>query len=296
MRPFPGTIAVTGSAGQLGRELCRQLADAAIPLPRSILDVTSPGEVATVLGRLRPEAVIHCAAWTAVDAAEQEREACFAANATAVATLADACRERGATLVQVSTDYVFGADRDRRTPYLEDDPPGPVNVYGESKLAGEKAAASLRKHLVVRTCGLYSAGDGGPRRGRNFADTMLVLSRDREEIRVVDDQHCTPSFVPHVAAAILALLAVEATGTFHVVNGGATTWHGFAAELLRAAGRTTRAVPIPSAEYPTPAERPHWSVLSTAKLAALGIVLPPWEEGIRGYLGSEAASTVKTSR
>jgi dTDP-4-dehydrorhamnose reductase len=220
-----------------------------------------------------------------VDAAETDRDACFAANATAVAALARVCRDRGIPLVQVSTDYVFGGDASKREPYAEDDPPNPVNAYGASKLAGEEAARGC-DHLIVRTCGLYSAGEAGPVRGRNFADTMLVLAGERPELRVVGDQFCTPSYVPHVAAAILALLAAEARGTWHVVNAGATSWHGFAEELLRQAGRGVRLTEIPTSGYPTPARRPGFSVLSTAKLARLGIELPDWRTGIREYLAA----------
>ena len=223
-----------------------------------------------------------------MDAAEKDREACFAVNATAVSAIAAACSERGILLVQMSTDYVFGGDATRREPYREDDPAGPVNVYGESKLAGEEAARGC-DHLIVRTCGLYSAGENGPVRGRNFADTMLVLARERPELRVVRDQFCTPSYVPHVATAILALLSSGVRGTWHVVNEGSTTWHGFAEELLRQAGRDVRLTAIPTSDYPTPARRPGYSVLSTAKLGGLGIALPDWREGIRGYL---AAGTV----
>lgn len=243
-----------------------------------------------VVGALRPRAVINCAAWTAVDAAETSPEACRAANERAVAHLAAACRGIDALLVQVSTDYVFGADAARRVPFREEDPTGPLGEYGASKLAGEAAARAWERHQVVRTCGLYSAGAAGPVRGRNFADTMLVLSRDRPEVRVVDDQWCTPSYVPHVAAAILALVADGTPGTYHATNAGATTWHGFATELFRQAGRATVVTPIPSREYPSPVARPPYSVLDTSKLAARGITLPDWREGIADYLAATRAA------
>ena len=239
-----------------------------------------------VIGRLRPQAVVNCAAWTAVDRAETERDACRAANVLAVQAVADACRAIDALFVQVSTDYVFGADAARNIPYREDDPPGPLGEYGASKLAGESAARSWERHQVVRTCGLYSAGAAGPVRGRNFADTMLVLAQDRPEVRVVADQFCTPSHVPDVAAAIIALLADGTPGTFHVTNSGATSWHGFATELFRQAGLSTVVTAIASQDYPSPVVRPPYSVLNTAKLAGLGITLPDWREGIAGYLAT----------
>lgn len=258
-------------------------------LPRAALDVTDAAALRAVIGSVRPRAVVNCAAWTAVDGAETEPLACRAANESAVLSLAEACRATDALLVQVSTDYVFGADGARRTPYAEDDPPGPLGVYGASKLAGEAAARTWRRHQVVRTCGLYSAGPKGPVRGRNFADTMLVLARDRDEVRVVEDQCCTPSYVPHVAAAILALLEDGTTGTFHVASAGATTWHAFASELFRQAGLPVRVTPIASHEYPSAVPRPSYSVLDTSKIARLGITLPEWREGIGAYLAAVAA-------
>lgn len=281
------SIAVTGATGQLGREICRRLGLAAVPLPKSRMDLTDAASVRLAVGTLRPLVVINCAAWTAVDAAEKEPSACRAVNADAVAAMAEACNAVDATLVQISTDYVFGENIARTVPYTESDSTGPVNEYGVSKLAGEQAAATAAKHLIVRTCGLYSAGENGPVRGRNFADTMLALAADRNELRVVDDQHCTPSFVPHVAEGLLRLIASGNTGVFHVVNRGSTTWYGFASELFRAVGRTMALHAIPSSEYPTPARRPGYSVLDTGKiLATAGIELPDWQDGVAEYARS----------
>ena len=249
-----------------------------------------------MLNELGPSVVINCAAWTAVDAAERDPAGCFAASAGAVAALAAACKAIGAVFVQVSSDYVFGADATRRHPYREDDTPGPLSVYGRSKLAGEIAAEGCPRHLVVRTCGLYSVGPSGPVRGRCFADTMLVLSQERDVLRVVDDQHCTPSYVPHVAEAILALVDRGATGTFNVTNSGATTWHGFASALLVEAGVATPVEPIPSSDYPLPAVRPPYSVLDLARLRAAGVEMPGWREGVREYVSSLNLSSSNPER
>ena len=255
-----------------------------MPLPRSSLDITNPAEIRSVLDRWQPLAFINCAAWTAVDAAETQTEACFAANANAVASLASACRTTGTLLVQVSTDYVFGADRTRDFPYCEEDATGPLNAYGSSKLAGELAARGYDNHLIVRTCGLYSVGDNGPVRGRNFLDTMLSLALDRPEVSVVSDQFCTPSYVPHVARGILGLMAAAQTGTFHVTNSGGTSWHALAEELFQQAGKATRAKPIAAREYPSKVERPSYSVLNTKKLAnVLTNGLPDWRQGVADY-------------
>ena len=291
------SVAVTGSSGQLGRELCRRLGEAAIPLTRDTLDLADPESTAATLVSLRPRVVINCAAWTAVDAAESEPDRCFRVNATAVESLASVCGAMGCLLVQISTDYVFGADTCRREPYRETDVTGPVSVYGASKLAGEEAARWCHDHLVIRTCGLYSRSPTGPVRGRTFADTMIVLGRavaDRlpgapAVLRVVDDQHVTPSYVPHVADAILRLIDGGRRGTFHVVNAGATTWHGFATRVLEAAGIDIPIKAIPSSEYTTPARRPGFSVLSTARLATTGIVLPPWQDGVAAHAAVDAA-------
>jgi dTDP-4-dehydrorhamnose reductase len=203
-----------------------------------------------------------------------------------VGHLTAACADHGVRFVQISTDYVFGADRTRTTPYRESDTPGPLNVYGASKLAGEEAARICPNHLVIRTCGLYAASPLGPIRGRNFLDTMLVLAATLPEVRVVADQICTPSYVPHVADGILRLLRTEAVGTFHVVNEGQASWYELACELFHGAGLATRVVPIESFAYPSPVERPRYSVLDTSAFAtATRFRLPSWQTGVRDYLG-----------
>lgn len=270
---------------------------AAVPLPKASLDITDPNAVQEVIAAIKPSAVINCAAWTAVDAAEKDSEACYAVNRQAPASLATACNEAGATLVHVSTDYVFGSDAKRRAPYAEDDTPGPLSTYGASKLAGELAAQAAVKHLVIRTCGLYAVGESGPIRGRNFADTMLALARDRGEVKVVSDQTCTPSYVPHVAAAMIVLLRSGALGVFHVTNSGSTSWHRFAEELFRAAGKTTVATPISWREYASSVVRPSYSVLSTRKLRdTIGTELPDWRQGLAEYVALARNAYTTTER
>jgi dTDP-4-dehydrorhamnose reductase len=286
LHTFPlGSVVITGAGGQLGSELVRLLGSSAVPLSRTDLDLRDPLAIRDTISRLHPAAVINCAAWTAVDAAEQHADDCFAVNATAVGHLAEACAATGSRLVQVSTDYVFGHDEQRSRPYLEDDPPAPLSVYGASKLAGEQAARGCPRHLVVRTCGLYSTAANGPVRGRNFLDTMLALAATRRDVRVVADQICTPSYVPHVALGILRLLTVDAQGTFHVTNAGETSWFGLASELFRQAGLPIEVAAIASHEYPSPVARPRYSVLDTSRFAAAtGSHLPSWTEGVSDYL------------
>lgn len=275
--------------------ICKILGHVAVPLHRSTADFSRPQSLEEVIVQSKPRAVINCAAWTAVDAAEESPLDCHCVNADAVFHIAKACNEIDALLVQVSTDYVFGADTERVDPYTETDTPCPVNHYGVTKLAGEKAAATAQQHLITRTCGLYSPSEGGPVRGKNFADTMLVLSRFRNDLQVVNDQLCTPSLVPHVANGILDLLGKEARGIYHVVNDGSTSWHGFASELFSQVGVDLRPKGIPTDGYPTVAPRPRFSVLGTKKFASsTGHHLPHWKQGISAYIEMmQAASTQK---
>jgi dTDP-4-dehydrorhamnose reductase len=276
------TIVVTGAQGQLGSELCRQLGAAAIGLDLPEFDLTKPRTVRDVLRRLRPETVINTAAYTLVDKAETEAEVCWAVNAQGVDYLVEACRESDCRLVQISTDYVFGGEN-RGTPYFEIDVPSPRGVYAKSKFEGERLAAHCREHIVVRTCGLYGAV--GRRSAGNFVATMLRIGRTGKAVRVVADQHCTPSYVPHVARAILFLIEAGARGTYHVVNGGQTTWHGFAVEIFRQAGMDVLVEAITTAEYGAPAARPSYSVLNTAKYHGLAgcPAMPDWRSALAEY-------------
>ena len=277
------TIAVLGSDGQLGSELVRQLGAAAVALTRRDCDLSDLAAMRNVLLALRPTAVINAAGYTQVDRAEENEQECLRINAEAVEHLATICREMNCPLVQVSTDYVFGADQERRLPYREEDSPGPQGVYARSKLAGEQAAASWEKHLIVRTCGLF--GQRPKPSQANFVDTMLRLGRERGRLRVVNDQHCTPTYVRNVAQGILFLVEQRHFGLFHLVNSGSTTWYDFAREIFRLAGIATPIEPITAAEYGAKAPRPAYSVLDTAKYHSLGG--PPmatWQSALADYL------------
>ena len=276
------SVIVTGADGQLGSELCRQLGSRALGLTRNDCDLSDPAQTQRMLNEYRPQIVINSAAYTAVDRAEAEIALCHSINADAVLVLANACRNVDATLVQVSTDYVFGGDQERSLPYCEEDEPSPLSVYGRSKLAGEQYAAEAGKYFVVRTCGLY--GRRVKPTQSNFVDTMLRLSGERDLLRVVADQHCTPSYCAHVAKAILQLMETNVFGLYHLVNAGATTWYELATEIFRIAGIDVCVEPIASDEYKTVAKRPNYSVLCTNKLSALGIRLPTWKEALKEYL------------
>ncbi len=200
-------------------------------------------------------------------------------NSEAVAVIAAVCNHLDIPLVQVSSDYVFHGSADRGLPFTEDDEPNPQGVYAGSKLAGEIAARQCRRSLVVRTCGLY----GG--HGKNFVDTMLRLGRDRDQVRVVGDQHCTPSYVEHVAQAICFLLSARQTGICHVVNGGSTTWYDFAKEIFRLAGLAVAVERITTADFGAAAPRPRYSVLGTQRYDHLsGPALPSWQAALSSFI------------
>jgi len=282
---------VLGAPGQLGRDLGPRLTGEVIGLGRADVDLTDANSLRAKLTALRPTVVINCAAYNFVDMAESEPTAAFAVNAWAVRELAVACRELDATLVHFSTDYVFGLDAARTTPLTESDPPGPVSVYGLTKLAGEYLVrATCPKHFVVRTCGLYGTwGSGG--KGGNFVETMLRLAGQGKPLRVVNDQRCTPSFTADVAVATAALIQTSAFGVYQVTNSDNCTWYEFAREIFRAAGVRADLTPITSAEFGAPARRPPYSVLSNERLRAVGVAPPrPWTQAVGAYLQQRARS------
>jgi dTDP-4-dehydrorhamnose reductase len=277
-------IAVLGAAGQLGRDLCPRLPGEVVPLSRAEIDLARPDTIAPALAATRPDVFVNCAAYNFVDKAETDRDAAFAANAWGVRALARACAARGTKFVHFSTDYVFGLNG-ASDPLTEADAPGPVSVYGLSKLAGEYLArAEAPDALVIRTCGLYGVhGSGG--KGGNFVETMLRVAGQGKALRVVNDQRCTPSYTVDVAEATAGLIAAGASGLFHVTSAGSCTWHDFAAEIFRLTGLTPGLTPITSAGFGAPARRPAFSVLSNAKLASAGVTTPrPWQEALAAYL------------
>jgi dTDP-4-dehydrorhamnose reductase len=277
-------ILLTGRAGQVGSALERTLA----PLgevrafDRQGLDVSNRDGVASAVRGYKPSVIVNAAAYTAVDRAEREPELAFQVNSHAVKELAREALALGALLVHFSTDYVF--DGEKPTPYVEGDEPNPINVYGRSKLEGERAvAASGCRHLIFRTSWVYAPT------GRNFLSAILAAARDKPELRVVDDQRGAPTSSLDIAAAvarILALPGLEAKGgLYHMTAAGETTWHGFARAILDAKGIRTPLAAIPSAEFPTAARRPKNSRLSNARLAGMfGVALPDWREGLAAVL------------
>ncbi|HWA11807.1 MAG TPA: dTDP-4-dehydrorhamnose reductase, partial [Burkholderiales bacterium] len=285
--------------GQVGGALRRALAglgDVVAPA-RDALDLANAGSVAAAVREVRPDLVVNAAAYTDVDKAESEPEAAMAVNGIAPGVLAAVARECGAGLVHYSTDYVF--DGRKSAPYTEDDRTAPLNVYGATKLAGEQAiAAADCPHLTFRTSWVY-----GPK-GRNFLLTIRRLAQQRKELRVVADQFGAPTTARCIAEATAKVLAGLATsngfdrdrfrklgGTYHMTCAGRTSWHGFAAEILRDLPAAAVLRAIPATEYPTPAKRPANSLLDNAKLrSSFGIVLPDWKDALHECLRELAGS------
>jgi dTDP-4-dehydrorhamnose reductase len=276
---------VLGAPGQLGRDLVLRLSGEVIALGRTDVDLTEPAILRAKLTSIRPHLVVNCAAYNFVDKAESEPDAAFAVNAWAVRDLATICRDLDCTLAHFSTDYVFGLDAPRSTPWSEVDPPGPVNIYGLSKLAGEFLVRSTcPKHFVIRTCGLYGVwGSGG--KGGNFVETMLRVAGQEKPLRVVNDQRCTPSFTSDVATTTAELVQTTAYGLYQITNAGDCTWFELAREILRLSSVAADLTPITSAEFGATAQRPAYSVLANEKLRSAGVIPPRlWNEALATYL------------
>ena len=285
-------VLVTGGEGQLGRSLRATQpaeADAAFP-DRGILDITDREAVRRAVAAAQPSVIVNAAAYTAVDRAETDQDQAFLVNATGVGFLAEAAGECGSRLLHVSTDFVF--DGAASTPYRPDEPPSPINAYGASKLEGEQIARDVLgdQATVVRTAWLYSAY------ARNFVTTMLGLMKSRDEIRVVSDQIGTPTWTRSLAEALWALAASDDRGgILHWTDAGTASWYdlavavqeeGLAAGVL---GRATSVLPISTADYPTPARRPAYSVLDTSGARdRLGMQPPHWRVNLRRMLGELA--------
>jgi dTDP-4-dehydrorhamnose reductase len=282
-------IALIGAHGQLGTALAACLPGDIISLTRADIDVADVARVGSALDAARPGLVINATAYNFVDKAEDEPERAFAVNGLGPRNLALWCARHDVPIVHVSTDYVFGLDAARQTPWGETDAPGPVSAYGVSKLTGEAFVQALApKHYVVRTCGLYGRATS-PGKG-NFVETMLRLGKERGAVSVVDDQWCTPTSAVDLARSITRLIETGKYGLYQATNAGATTWCRLAAEVFRVAKLKVELRPITTAEYPLKARRPAYSVLDSSKLAAaIGGGLPPWQEAVAAYLHQRGA-------
>ena len=292
-REQPRILLLSGT-GQVGWELQRTLA----PLGQVIVasrdgnarhwaDLTQPDSLVKVFNEIKPGLVVNAAAYTAVDKAETEPDVAEAVNAVAPGIIGELAARQGAAVVHYSTDYVFDGALGR--PYREDDATGPTGVYGLTKLQGEQALLDATGNtLVFRTAWVYG------RRGHNFLRTMLRLFQEKDELRVVDDQIGSPTWSRMIAEATAQIIARldmdpaqfgEVGGIYHLTAAGQTSWYGFAKAILEGSGLDCRLLPIPSTDYPTPAERPAWSVLDNRKLLeTFGLRLPDWEYSLQHCL------------
>ncbi len=282
-------IVVTGANGQLGRSI-RRLSVEHRELDFIFTDIDSLDignrDAVLAFAETHPvDFIVNCAAYTAVDKAEEEEEQCRRINTDAVAYLGEAAQHIGARILHVSTDYVFGGDS--YMPYQESDSVSPTSVYGRTKLAGEKALSAVCPNaIIVRTAWLYSEY------GHNFMKTMLRLGAERPEIRVVNDQIGSPTYAGDLAEAILSLLEKERqgeqnSGIYHYTNEGVCSWYDFAHSIIRIAGLPAKVIPIPTREYPTAAKRPAYSVLSKEKIKReYHWVIPHWEDSLRKCLAN----------
>lgn len=274
-------VLVTGASGQLGYDVCRELERRNLSFwgtNSKNMDITDREAVLHDIKAYQPDAVIHCAAYTAVDRAEEEPERAFAVNEAGTRYIAAACREVGAKLIYLSTDYVFpgvGAH-----PYEVDDQTGPLNVYGRSKLAGEAAVQELmERYFIVRISWVFG------KNGNNFVKTMLRLAESRDELNVVCDQIGSPTYTADLAPLLCDMVETEKYGIYHATNQGLCSWADFAKEIFRQAGKTVTVHPVPTSEYPVKAVRPLNSRMSKNALETAGFTsLPMWEDALSRFL------------
>lgn len=274
-------ILVTGVKGQLGHDVVNELAKRGhtpIGVDVEEMDITDASAVEKEMKKEPLDAVIHCAAYTAVDAAEDNREICMRVNAEGTRNIARVCRDLDLKMVYISTDYVFDGEGER--PWEPDDPRDPLNVYGESKYQGELAVEEyLEKYFTVRIAWVFGVN------GKNFIKTMLRLAESQKEINVVNDQIGSPTYTYDLAVLLADMVETEKYGRYHATNEGLCTWYEFAKEIFRQAGVDIRVNPVSSDEFPAKAKRPHNSRMDKRKLAQNGFrPLPSWQDALKRYL------------
>ena len=279
-------ILLIGATGQLGGDLLRNNIAHNIDAPgRDIIDLDKSAQVAAYIRTSRPEMVINCAAFHNVPRCEEEPEQAFRINCVAVRDLAAVCNEIGAWLVTFSSDYVFSGDK--RHPHTEEDLPGPVQMYGITRLAGENAAIATApaRAVVVRTCGLYGK-TGAASKGGNFVDKCVALARNNPSFEMSSDQTVTPTSTDDLSRAVLALIAHPqlSPGIYHLVNEGACTWYEFTLAIVELLGLKTKVHPVDRGGRTGTMRRPIYSVMSNNKARGMGIALPPWRSALAAYI------------
>jgi dTDP-4-dehydrorhamnose reductase len=272
-------VTVFGASGLLGQALVEELKnEQSTALSSKDADLRDRARIEAVIRDSRPDWIILSAAYTDVDGCESNRELAFAVNCEGAVNVAQAARQAGSRLIFLSTDYVF--DGQGTSPYSVDHPRHPINVYGESKARAEERLLEILSDVcIARTSWLFGHG------GKCFPETILKLATSRPELAVVNDQRGSPTYTVDLAAALAQLCRKSARGIVHVTNAGDCTWYEFAKEILRVAGSKTTVKPVTTAEFPRPARRPAYSVLSPASREAYGIRMPEWQDAVRRYLG-----------
>ncbi|HEX8754600.1 MAG TPA: dTDP-4-dehydrorhamnose reductase [Solirubrobacterales bacterium] len=276
-------LLIAGAGGMLGRDVVLAAGNAGhdvVGFGHAELDVTDPAALERKFDLERPDVVINCAAWTDVDGAEESEEAAFAINGTGAGNVAAAAAEAGASVVFISTDYVF--DGGKGSPYVESDQPAPLSAYGRTKLAGEEAtAAANKRHFVVRSSWLFGIGGG------NFVETMLRLADSQNEVLVVRDQVGSPTYTWHLAYGVVRLIEGMEYGIHHMAAGGHCSWYDFAREIFEQAQVECKVLSGTTEMLGRPAPRPAFSALESQREHA--ILLPPWQDGLAGYLAQRQA-------
>jgi dTDP-4-dehydrorhamnose reductase len=277
-------VLVTGARGQLGYDVVERLKELNIEhigVDKEEFDLTNEKEIKEFIKSYKPDVVVHCAAYTAVDKAEDEKELCHAVNVLGTKYVAEACKEIDAKMVYISTDYVF--DGEKEEPYEVDDEPNPINYYGLTKYLGEREVQNtLKKYFVVRISWVFG------KNGSNFVKTMLRLGQERKEVRVVCDQVGSPTYTHDLAKLLCEMIQTDKYGIYHATNDGYCSWYEFACEIFKTAGMDVKVTPIKSDEYPTKAKRPRNSKLSKKKLELTGFnLLPHWKDALERYIKRE---------
>ncbi|MFC4323378.1 dTDP-4-dehydrorhamnose reductase [Litchfieldia salsa] len=274
-------VLVTGVRGQLGHDVVKSLGSRnheVHGVEREQLDITNEADVKSLIAEIKPDAIIHCAAYTNVDGAEQDKDTAYEVNALGAKYLAQAAKSVDAKMVYVSTDYVFNGTAE--TPYKVDEPTNPLGVYGETKLAGEEFTSEiLDKFFIVRTAWVFGIN------GNNFVKTMLKLGKERGELGVVHDQIGSPTYTVDLANFLVELVESDKYGIYHATNDGVCSWFDFAEEIFKQAGLEVKVNPLTTEQFPRPAARPKYSVLDKTKITEQNFTpLRDWKEALASYL------------
>lgn len=274
-------VLVTGINGQLGHDVMNELkkrGHEAVGVDVEEMDITSEARVNEVMDSVQPEAVIHCAAYTAVDRAEENEEICRKVNAAGTGYVARACRKLDCKMLYLSTDYIFAGDGER--PWEPEDEAAPLNIYGQTKFEGEQAVRKyLEKYFIVRISWVFGVN------GANFIKTMLRLGRENGAVSVVDDQIGSPTYTYDLSVLLVDMIESEKYGAYHATNEGICSWYEFAVEIFKTAGMDVKVTPVDSSAFPAKAKRPKNSRMSKEKLVKNGFnKLPPWQDALQRYL------------